>query len=140
MGPPQNLDISSIGRRFQRYKIIYSWKILNNYVDNCGLQWTYSEKNGFLFKTPQVGKYYKSLCAQSFQWIAPRIFNCLPRYIRDNNSSPEIFKKELNIFLREIPDCPLTRELTPIAMDPYDCTPSISIIHWVQYLRLNTRT
>ena len=133
------MGISSIGRRFQRYKCIYVWKILNGYAQNCGLSWDYTDKAGTLCKTKKVGKFYQTQRSHSFQWIGPRLFNSLPRHIRDSKSSPNIFKSEINQFFNLIPDCPITRDLTPVPMDPYDCAPSNSIIHWISHLKIGER-
>ena len=133
------LNISSVGRRFQRYKCIYIWKILNGHAQNCGIEWYHNNKSGTMCKTRKIGTYFQPQRANSFQWIAPRLFNSLPRNIRDCRDSQEIFKSKLNEFLSKLPDCPLTRELTPIPMDPFDCSPSNSIIHWICYLKLGDR-
>ena len=109
-------------------------------VDNCNLNWSYNEYYGTLINSISVGKYYQTLRTQTFQWIGPRLFNCLPRHIRDCKLNTEGFKSLLNSYLRLIPDCPVTRDLTPVPMDPYECTPSNSIIHWIQYLKLCDRT
>ena len=135
----KKLGISSVGRRFQRYKCIYTWKILNGHAQNCGLSWEYTKKSGTLCKTKKIGKFFQTQRSHSFQWIGPRLFNALPRHIRDSKSSPSIFKSEINQFFNMIPDCPTTRDLTPVPMDPYDCAPSNSIIHWIQYLKIGER-
>ena len=77
----KSLGISSLGRRFQRYKCIYVWKIINGHTLNCGLNWTWDEKHGMLCKTKKIGTYYQTQRSNSFQWIAPRLFNALPRSI-----------------------------------------------------------
>ena len=135
----KSLGISSVGRRYQRYKCIYVWKIINGHTLNCGLNWTWDEKHGTLCKTKKIGTYYQTQRSNSFQWIAPRLFNALPRSIRDSKDSPDEFKKKINDFLTNIPDCPLTRDQIPVPMDPFDCTPSNSLIHWIQYLKLGDR-
>ena len=134
------LDLSSIGRRIQRYKCIYTWKIVNGLVNNCNLSWSYNEYTGTIINTISVGKYYKSLRSQSFQWIGPRLFNSLPRHIRDCKLPLSDFKSLLNEFLRQVPDCPVTRTLTPVPMDPHDCSPSNCITHWILYLKLSDRS
>ena len=43
-----SLKISSIERRFQRYKIIYTWKIVEGLVPNCGISWNTKSTTGRL--------------------------------------------------------------------------------------------
>jgi len=44
------LGISSLGKRFQRYKCFYTWKIINGHAQNCGLEWVWSKKITFYAK------------------------------------------------------------------------------------------
>ena len=37
------MKMNSVQRRFERYKIIYVWKILEEKVPNCGLEWEKTE-------------------------------------------------------------------------------------------------
>ena len=44
---------------------------------------------------------------QSFQVAGPRLFNCLPKYLRNTkNCSIEEFKEKLDAFLTRVPDEP----------------------------------
>ena len=59
----QLLDISSIGRRLERYCCIYTWKNITGNTLNCNIQWEVTENSGTLGKTIKVRKYLKSLCS-----------------------------------------------------------------------------
>ena len=51
---------------------------------------------------------YQSLIASSLSVQGPRLFNSLPRYIRNiNNYTKDYFKQKLDEFLSRIPDEPL---------------------------------
>ena len=95
----KSLQLSSINRRFERYKCLYAWKILNNKVDNCNLQLEHTDKSGYSFLTNKVGKYFVQNRTQSFQWIGPRLYNALPRYLRDFKPEFSEFKPLFNEFL-----------------------------------------
>ena len=53
----QSLKVYSITRRFERYKILYCMKILNQETQNCGLTWNYSKETGYQFNIPKFGKF-----------------------------------------------------------------------------------
>ena len=40
------LEMYSQQRRMERYRVIYSWKILEGLVPNCGLKFTSNERRG----------------------------------------------------------------------------------------------
>ena len=76
------LNIYSISRRNERYRIIYCKKILLDKTQNCGLTWRYTNKNGYIFDVPKFKKYSKGLREQSFGYMGPKLFNSLPLYLR----------------------------------------------------------
>ena len=105
------LRIYSQGRRQERYIIIYTWKILENLVPNPGLNATQCPRKGRQCKVPNIVKkspcYVKTLKESSFAVRAPKLFNVLPREIRDmEDCGVEIFKKHLDKFLSGIRDEP----------------------------------
>ena len=106
----KKLGISSLQRRFERYKIFYVWKILQEQVPSCGIT-IRSEKlsrNGLKLNidrtdNSRIGR----LRDQSFQYSAPKIWNSLPIYIRNlETDSKAAFKTALDGYLRDIPDSP----------------------------------
>ena len=138
------LKINSVQRRFERYKVLYTWKILEQKVPNCGITWTNRCTTGRLCSTrTSTGRTnrIRRLRSESFQVVGPVIFNSLPPEIRDlSGCSNETFKLHLDRFLSVIPDCPrVPSGSPPPPMDPVTASPSNSVTHWVQYLGINTR-
>ena len=96
-------------RRLERYRIIYSWKILEGQAPNCGLEVLQTERRGRELKIPPLkGKTsVRSLREQSFQVNGPRLFNSIPKEVRNMTKvSVEEFKVKLDKFLEKIPDQP----------------------------------
>ena len=107
-------------------------------VPNCGLEWYHSHYNGRYLMIPESSKFQKSLRLQSFNYSASNIFNFLPRYLRDDDSSSlECWKIALDKLLENIPDCPKTPTLDPILTSPYTDKYSNSL--HVAFIRLNTK-
>ena len=55
---------------------------------------------------PQATSRVKSQVEASFPIIGPKLFNCLPKNIRNNDSSVDAFKARLDKFLKLLPDQP----------------------------------
>ena len=47
------MRVYSVERRFQRYAIIYIWKIMENQVQNYGLKWTSNDRKGKMVDIPK---------------------------------------------------------------------------------------
>ena len=132
------MNLQSIQRRFDRYKLIYTWKVINGTVPNCGLNWAESPHNGRMIIIPEEGDYLNSIRRQSFSFTAGQTFNYLPRYMRDDNlSSLEVWKASLTKLLEKVPDCPKTTSLKPIFTSPYTNKQSNSLN--VAFLVLNVK-
>ena len=59
----------------------------------------------------------------------PKLFNFLPKYLRNLNKVPvEDLKEQLDKYLETIPDQPSIGGLTPVACDLFTAMPSNSII------------
>ena len=80
-------EVTSIERLIERYQILYTMKILLGIVPNCGLEWERHDARGLCFKTPKVRKYFTACRESSFSYTCTRLFNMLPRYLRDDTSS-----------------------------------------------------
>ena len=78
---------------------------------------------------------FKTIQAGSFTCAGPRLFNCLPREIRDlTGITTEAFKRRLDKFLENIPDEP------PVPHGPTSRgAASNSIIDQLQYVRFGQR-
>ena len=112
----QKFKLYSLQRRRERYCIIYTWKILENMVPN-----PLPEEIGGIKsqRLPRLGRTcyrrvldsssqrHKKILAASFLNVGPRLFNSLPKDIRDlTGCSTEVFKRKLDKFLQRLPDEP----------------------------------
>ena len=101
------LKMLSISRRFERYRIIYCFKIIKGLTPNCNLNWNCSEKYGQLL---DYSEYEHSIRRQSFHLMAPRLFNSIPVYLRllNDDITFDTWKVKLDKFLEIIRDNPVT--------------------------------
>lgn len=102
---------SSLQRRRERYLIIYLWKILENLVPNIGNNVISCRKHiryGRLCSIRCTRRStYTNLRHSFFSQLGPRLFNCMPKYIRNiTNCSVDCFKKDLDTYLSKVPDEP----------------------------------
>ena len=109
-----NLKLYSLERRRERYIIIYTWKILEELVPN----FSSPESKIISYQTTRHGRkchipsvtQIKSIRALRENFLSvrgPRLFNCLPKSIRNiSGQSLTIFKKHLDKFLVSVPDEP----------------------------------
>ena len=89
-------------RPAERYGIIYTWKVLEGLVPNCGIHPTYSDRRGreCIVHVPRGKPRIQTLRDQSFQVNGPRLFNCLPKNLRDmKRVTIDEFKEKLDNFL-----------------------------------------
>ena len=134
------MKLTSIERRFQRYRIIYVWKIINGYVRNCGIKWFDHIYKGTLIEfnhpdTRNVTNHALELWRQTLPINGGALFNILPRYIRDiKGVSVNTFKNHLDKFLESIPDCPRAYPLLPVPINPLSNKNSNCIIDWIRYI------
>ena len=111
----RKLKMYSLERRRERYMIIYTWKVIEHLVPNInrnanvrGITWNLNGRLGRKCVVPLVrkGPYQTSRYA-SFAVQGPRLFNCLPRKLRDmSNCDVKSFKAGLDTFLSTVPDEP----------------------------------
>ena len=103
------LKLYSLQRRRDRYTIIYVWKILESIVPNLNIPITcYSSiRRGRLCETSHVGiGHLGTLVYHSFRFRGIRLFNVMPKQIRDLSCSVSSFKYQLDKYLSTIPDTP----------------------------------
>ena len=139
----EKLKLNSEERRMERYKIIYTWKILEDLVPNCGIQKIESEgqneHHGRLCQIPKKKTKVQSIQTMreaSFQVTGPKLFNKLPKSLRNlSKCGPDEFKKELDEFLSFVPDEPKCPGLTPTAVNPVTAQASNSLLHQVDWAR-----
>ena len=126
----KNLNMNSELRRIERYKIMYTWKILQKIVPNPGIETLpLNENRGRMCHIPFT-RDKKRLA--SYQITGAKLFNSLPKELRDiNKGGIDDFKKALDAFLTTIPDEPRCPDLTPGATDRLESKPSNSILHQI---------
>ena len=131
----KKMKMSSEQRRLERYQMIYIWKMMEDKVPNCGVAWSSdSERKGRMCAVPALrGRdSVKTLRTQSFQVSGPRLFNCLPKNIRNMTKCDlEKFKEKLDNFLSKVPDEPKTETLIPGASRLYTERQSNSLLYQV---------
>ena len=107
-----NMKIYSLERRRERYRIIYVWKILEGLVPNINdkVKATQSNRRGRHCSIPSINNTGKldTIYRSSVAVHGAKLFNAMPRHIRDATSIPiEKFKKLLDSHLALVPDQPL---------------------------------
>ena len=111
----QRLNLYSIERRRERYLIIYIYKIIIGVVPNLKaekftLVTETSARRGRTCNVPRLNPRaaakIKSKIDASFPVYGAKLFNCLPKNLRDCDASVNTFKKRLDKFLKMIPDQP----------------------------------
>ena len=135
------LKLSSTERRVERYRIIYTWKILQGLVPNCGISGSPFSGKGRLAAIPNCRsgrlESIKTLKENSFTSEGPKLFNALPRCIRDCTGSKESFKTLLDSFLELIPDQPLGKASEKPGAFNNSNQPTNSVRFWIRSLSLN---
>ena len=79
---------------------------------------------------PQGRAAIQTLREYSFQVDGPRLFNSLPKKIRDIKTSQDDFKESLDMFLMTVPDQPRMGRLVPMAVDQGTGRQSNSLLAW----------
>ena len=109
------MNLYSIERRRERYLIIYVYKIIIGVVPNLKaekftLVTETSARRGRTCNVPRLNPRaaarIKSEIDASFPVYGDKLFNCLPKSLRDCDASANTFKKRLDKFLKRIPDQP----------------------------------
>ena len=126
----------SLERRRERYIALYTWKILEGLAPNLsdganGITPKWSDRRGRECKVPHVRTQapmrIQTIRRASFGIKGPRLFNCLPKHIRNlRGVTVDVFKSNLDKFLSTIPDEPLIPGYTS-----YRRVNSNSILDWV---------
>ena len=135
----KSLRLYSTERRTERYQIIYLWKIIEGFAPNLKVNkicTKFSNRRGRSCLLPKLKRRECSaktttLRESSFGIHAPKLFNCLPKHIRDITSvSVDTFKLHLDRTLTNIPDQP-----SVTGYSGQRAAASNSIIHQIQHLR-----
>ena len=130
----KHLKMYSQERRMERYRCIYVWKCLEGRVPACGV--TAAATNERLGRRAAVPRLLpggrmaiQTLREQSFQINGTRLFNCLPRSVR-NISNQDDFKAALDQHLARVPDQPRMGGLAPEAVDQVSGRMSNGLLAW----------
>ena len=140
----QACGLQSTERRQDRYRLLYAWKTIKGIVPNCGLYLDSSpdSRRGRTLAIPPMSgsrMAIQSLKDHSFQTEAPRLWNSLPRELRDLDSTFLVFKTHLDIYLASLPDQPAGSGRVPAATDSQG-KPSNSVRDWGRWLQHNADT
>ena len=112
----KHLRIYSLERRRERYLIIYVWKIIQGLAPNLlGEDMVelaeYSQRRGRFCRIPSLNwlasASVRTLKENSFCVFGPRLFNMMPRHIRDFEGSLPTFKRKIDEYLTAVIDDPL---------------------------------
>ena len=122
----QKLKLYSLQRRRERYCIIHVWKILKDLAPNdIRMTFQYNPRLGPRAELPKLNakrQHVNTLRDQSFSCMGPRLFNLLPKDLKNLDSLP-LFKSSLDTFLKSFPDTPPT--------PGYVAANGNSVIDWV---------
>ena len=100
-----SLNIYSIERRYERYLIIYAWKIIEN-IYMCAELFCTTASDSRTGRQFNIGLQSKKALETPFT-RAKRAFNSLPKDLRNlTGVDVDCFKKHLDSFLSAIPDQP----------------------------------
>lgn len=106
------LKLYSLQRRRERYSIIYIWKIIEGLAPNFTnpIIFKNSDRRGRSCIVSHVSSGRTGTIAyNSFRWRAIRLFNCLPKHIRNLTCCTILsFKTQLDAYLKHVPDLPCT--------------------------------
>ena len=131
------LKIYSLQRRRERYQIIYTWRIIEGQVPNLSVnpvQVQWHPRRGRECRIPRIfttaSSAIQSIREASFPVRGPRLFNSLPRCIRNiTGCKTETFKYALDRHIRTVPDEPSMPGLTQFLR----CETN-SLADWVRHL------
>ena len=132
----QKLRMYSQERRRDRYRIIFIWKIAMGLVDGYKLNFTgEGTRRGRECVAAEVVRHspisVRKARENSLSVKGARMFNLLPAEIRNINSdNVQHFKKELDIFLKKIPD-------EPTIVEEGRAAESNSLLHQIPMARMN---
>jgi hypothetical protein len=114
-----HMNMISMQRRLERYRIIYIWKILEKLAPNCGISLVEGSEVSRLGRrlniiVPKESAKINKMKEQAFQVNGPKLFNCLPASIRNTTRTGlDEFKEKLDNHLQQVPDQPRIDGMSP---------------------------
>ena len=133
----------SLERRRERYIAIYVWRILEGCAPNIstshGVTAQWHARRGRTCKVPHIkssaSHRIQSIRFSSFAIKGPRIFNSLPKDVRNfSGGTVNEFKSRLDRHLKSVPDEPLIPGYTA-----YRSIDSNSLIDWHSHMSRHRR-
>ena len=121
----ENLKMLSIQLRLERYRVIYTWRVIEGLSPACGLVVTHGPETrlGRRCSADERGR------SQTFQVQGSMLFNSIPKNIRNlTGCGQEEFKEQLDIYLGTLQDQPASPRWIPQGVTEAG-TPSNSILH-----------
>ena len=106
------------------------WKSLENIVPDTNITLANDESSriGRMCRVPALKPKERKKREESFQTAGPKLFNCLPKSIRNlRGIGVEEFKEQLDLFLSSVPDEPKIGGAMPLNSEK-----SNSVIHQVE--------
>ena len=105
------MNLSSTQRRHERYILLYVWQMLEGRVPSNGAVKEKWGNRGRMMIIPRTkgSLAVRTLRDSSFTVRSGRLFNSLPRYLRDysgEKATMHSFKSQLDQFLELVPDRP----------------------------------
>ena len=123
--------------------VLYIWKIIQGRIPNFGIIWDHTVRRGRMITISKVNsKITKSaltLRDQSLSVHGGKLYNLLPREIRDFDRPKDGFKVLLDSFLKDIPDQPLCTGLYTAPTSSSNNRNSNSLIDLIKYLNMRGR-
>ena len=105
------LQLYSLQRRRERFCIIHAWKILHGIApNNILMSFHDNPRLGPVADIPRLiskRQHVNTLRDTSFSTKGPRLFNLLPKELKETKSLP-LFKSKLDQLLKQFPDTPPT--------------------------------
>ena len=112
-------------------------------VPNPGIKFDTNATRGRIIIFPKIMSTYSAkainMREQSLWYLGGKLVNSLPITLRNCTDSLEVFKKNLDLFICNIPDHPATPDLTPEPLNPFTCKNSNSLRDWIKLLKLGDR-
>ena len=125
----ENLKMLSIQRRLQRYRVIYTWRVIEGLSPACGLVVTHGPETRLGRRCSADERGRSSIFNQTFQVQGSKLFNSIPKNIRNlTGCRQEEFKEQLDIYLGTLQDQPASPGWIPQGVSEAG-TPSNSILH-----------
>ena len=127
----KDLKLYSLERRRERYIVLQVWKMLEGKVPNLNdtpssslqTQTSFASSCGRTIRIPHLAAtptHLQQIKQQTIRCFGAKLFNCLPKYIRNiTNSTVEHFKSKLDQFLKTVEDQTILQ--TYCSNHIYDC-------------------